>query len=345
MKPQMNKLIVVLFIISMCACGDIAQQVSSDYHNNDGRLDVMSGGVRMIPIETPNGTFKVWTKRTGNNPTIKVLLLHGGPGITHEYFEACDSYFPGAEIEYYYYDQLESHYSEKPNDTSLWNIPHFVEEVEQVRVALGLDSTNFYLYGNSWGGILGIEYALKYQENLKGLIVANMVSSIPHYNQYANEVLAPQLPADVLKEIKELEAVKDYLNPRYGELLTQHYYTAHLLRKPLDEWPDGVNRAMEHINYPLYLAMQGPSEFGIVGDAKLRNWDRSQDLKRIKVPTLVIGARYDTMDPEHMEWMSNEFPNGEYLYCANGSHLAMYDDQEVFFDGLISWINKIDIAK
>jgi proline iminopeptidase len=91
--------------------------------------------------------------------------------------------------------------------------------------------------------------------------------------------------------------------------------------------------------------MQGPSEFGIVGDAKLRNWDRSQDLKRIKVPTLVIGARYDTMDPEHMEWMSREFPNGEYLYCANGSHLAMYDDQEVFFDGLIRWINKIDTSK
>ncbi len=91
--------------------------------------------------------------------------------------------------------------------------------------------------------------------------------------------------------------------------------------------------------------MNGPSEFGIVGDAKLRNWDRSQDLKRINVPTLVIGARYDTMDPEHMEWMSKEFSNGEYLYCANGSHLAMYDDQEVFFEGLISWINKIDIAE
>ena len=341
----MKKLVLLVFIVGIIACQQSPKEVNSVYHDNSGRSDLLSGGVQMIPINTPNGEFKVWTKRTGNNPTIKVLLLHGGPGITHEYFEACDSYFPGAEIEYYYYDQLGSHYSEKPNDTSLWNIPHFVEEVEQVRVALGLDSTNFYLYGNSWGGILGIEYALKYQENLKGLVVANMVSSIPHYNKYAKEVLAPQLPKDVLKEIKELEAVKDYLNPRYGELLMQHYYTAHLLRKPLNQWPDGVNRAFEHINYPLYLAMQGPSEFGIVGDAKLRNWDRSQDLKRIKVPTLVIGARYDTMDPEYMEWMSREFPNGEYLYCANGSHLAMYDDQEVFFEGLISWINKIDIAK
>jgi len=95
-------------------------------------------------------------------------------------------------------------------------------------------------------------------------------------------------------------------------LLNKHYYTAHILRLPLDQWPDGVNRAFEHINYPLYLNIQGPSEFGIVGDAKLQGWDRSSDLPKIKVPTLVIGAKYDTMDPAHMEWMSTQFPNGEY---------------------------------
>jgi proline iminopeptidase len=111
---------------------------------------------------------------------------------------------------------------------------------------------------------------------------------------------------------------------------------------PLDKWPDGVNRAFEHINYPLYLDIQGPSEFGIVGDAKLQGWDRSGDLPKIKVPTLVIGAKYDTMDPEHMEWMSTQFPAGEYLYCPNGSHLAMYDDQEIFFNGLIKWIKEVD---
>jgi proline iminopeptidase len=333
---------LLIFTILLAACSNNTDTKKSTYHDNAGRADALSGGVRMIPISTPSGTFKVWTKRTGNNPTKKVLLLHGGPGITHEYFEGCDSYFPDAEIEYYYYDQLESHYSDKPNDTSLWNIEHYVEEVEQVRQALGLDSTNFYLSGNSWGGILGIEYALKYQQHIKGLIVANMVSSIPHYNKYADEVLGPQLPPEVLKEIKELEANKDYLNPRYGELLNEHYYTAHILRMPLDEWPDGVNRAFAHMNYPLYLDIQGPSEFGIVGDAKLQGWDRSMDLKKIKVPTLVIGAKYDTMDPEHMEWMSGQFPNGEYLYCANGSHLAMYDDQEIFFEGLIRFINEVD---
>ena len=115
------------------------------YFDNSGRDDVRSGGVKMIPITTPKGTFTVWTKRIGNNPTARVLLLHGGPAATHEYMEAFDSYLPGASIEYYYYDQLGSSYSDQPNDPSLWDLPRFVEEVEQVRSALGLDSKNFYL--------------------------------------------------------------------------------------------------------------------------------------------------------------------------------------------------------
>ena len=114
---------------------------SSDYFDNTGRDDVLSGGVRMIPIDTPKGTFNVWTKRVGNAPTMKLLLLHGGPGATHEYFEAFDSFLPAAGIEYYYYDQLGSAYSDQPDDPDLWTLPRFVEEVEQVRQALGLDPT------------------------------------------------------------------------------------------------------------------------------------------------------------------------------------------------------------
>ena len=154
------------------------------YLDNSGRDDVLTGGVKMIPISTPKGTFKVWTKRTGNNPTVKVLLLHGGPGATHEYMEAFDSYFPPASIEYYYYDQLGSAFSDQPDDPSLWDLARFVEEVEQVRTALRLDRDNFYLLGQSWGGLLAIEYALKYQEHLKGLVVSNMMASIPQYNDY-----------------------------------------------------------------------------------------------------------------------------------------------------------------
>jgi proline iminopeptidase len=84
--------------------------------------------------------------------------------------------------------------------------------------------------------------------------------------------------------------------------------------------------------------MQGPSEFGISG--RLEKWDVSKELSSILVPTLVIGAQHDTMDPEHMKWMSTQFKNGSYLYCENGSHMAMYDDQETYFKGLIDYLNK-----
>src|ERR1700687_1253128 len=117
----------------------------TSYLDSSSRSDRLSGGVRIIPITTAHGTFKVWTKRVGNNPRIKVLLLHGGPGATHEYFEAADSYLPAAGVEYYYYDQLGSFYSDQPKDSSLWRTDRFVEEVEQVRKALGMDSTNFFL--------------------------------------------------------------------------------------------------------------------------------------------------------------------------------------------------------
>lgn len=314
----------------------------SGYFDNTGRDDVLTGGIKMIPVSTPAGSFKVWTKRVGNNPRIKVLLLHGGPGATHELFVPCDSFLPAAGIEYYYYDQLGSYYSDQPDDGSLWEVDRFVDEVEQVRQALALDRTNFYLLGQSWGGILAIEYALAHQESLKGLIVSNMMASAPEYGRYAQEVLAPQLDPEVLAEIRDIEAREDFENPRYEELLMAHHYTEHVLRMPLDEWPEPVNRTFKHINHGIYVPMQGPSELGVRG--KLANWDRTADLHRIAVPTLTIGATHDTMDPRHMEWMAGQVQHGSYLHCPNGSHLAQFDDQETYFEGLIRFIEQVDRA-
>jgi proline iminopeptidase len=305
---------------------------------NYGDTGVRSAGIRMIPIKTDVGTFKVWTKRFGNNPRIKVLLLHGGPAMTHEYMECFESFFPQEGFEFYEYDQLGSYYSDQPADSSLWTTARFVEEVEQVRQAIGATKDNFYVLGNSWGGILAMEYALKYQSNLKGLIVANMMASCPEYGRYANEVLAKQFGPAVLAEIKSLEAKGDVANPRYMELLIPHFYKKHLCR--LEEWPDGFNRTMKHVNGTIYTIMQGPSEFGIAG--RLANWDVRDRLKEIKVPTLMIGAEHDTMDPKAMEAQSKLVQKGHYLYCPNGSHLAMWDDQKVFMTGVIDFIKKVD---
>lgn len=330
-----------LFVISGCSQlekkGKGPEMPVSEYFNY-GENGVRSAGIRMIPIQTPAGTFKVWTKRFGNNPRIKILLLHGGPAMTHEYMECFESFFPREGFEFYEYDQLGSYYSDQPTDSSLWTTARFVEEVEQVRKAIGADKDNFYLLGNSWGGILAMEYALKYQDNLKGLLVANMMASCPEYGRYAEEVLAKQMDTAVLREVKALEAKGDFANPRYMELLIPNFYKQHLCR--LEEWPDGFNRAMKHANGTIYTLMQGPSEFGISG--RLANWDVKARLKELHVPTLMIGAKFDTMDPKAMEEQSKLVQHGRYLYCPNGSHLAMWDDQQVFMDGVIRFIKDVD---
>ena len=311
-----------------------------EYLDNTGRSDRLSGGVRKIPITTAHGTFNVWTKRTGNNPRIKLLLLHGGPGATHEYFEACDGYLPAEGIEYYYYDQLGSAYSDQPDIDSLWEIPRFVDEVEQVRCALGLDASNFYLLGHSWGGILAIEYALAHQQHLKGLIISNMMASIPAYNAYAERVLMPAIDPVALARIKQLEAEQRYEHPDYMALLMAPHYADHVCRLPISAWPDPVDRAFAHLNPKVYIPMQGPSELGASG--KLAGWDRMADLPRIGVPTLTIGAQHDTMDPAHMAAMANALPRGRYLDCPDGSHMAMYDDQVRYFAGLVRFLHDAD---
>jgi proline iminopeptidase len=309
----------------------------SEYFNY-GDSGVQMAGIKMIPVKTSAGEFKVWTKRYGNNPRIKVLLLHGGPAATHQYMECFQSFFPKEGIEFYEYDQLGCGNSDKPADTSLWIIDRFVEEVEQVRQVIGADRNNFYILGNSWGGILGMQYALKYQDNMKGLIVANMMASCPEYGRYAQEVLAKQMDQAVLAEIQALEAKGDTKNPRYMELLGPNFYNEHICR--LKEWPEPVSRAFSNINQAIYVQMQGPSEFGIGGN--LANWDIKNRLKEIKIPTLMIGAKHDTMDPKAMEEQSKLVQKGRYLYCPNGSHLAMWDDQEVFMGGVIKFIRDVD---
>jgi proline iminopeptidase len=311
------------------------------YLDYSGRDDVLGGGARRIPVDTPKGTFHVWVKRIGNNPRLRVLLLHGGPGSTHEYLEACDSFLPAAEVEYYYYDQLGSGFSDQPDDPSLWELDRFVDEVEQVRQALGLDRDSFVLYGQSWGGILGIEYALAHQQHLRALVISNMMASVPAYNAYAEQVLMPVMDQAKLAEIKALEAAGKIEDPRYMELLTEQHYVHHVLRLPPADWPDPVQRGFAHINPAIYVSMQGPSELGISADAKLAHWDRFADLASIEVPALVIGARHDTMDPAHMERMAAALPQGRYLYCPDGSHLAMYDDQRVYFTGLVDFLHTV----
>jgi len=333
---NLNRIILLFTLTLLISCKEERKVATDQSYFKSNETGLKTGGIKIIPIETPKGKFNIWTKTIGNNPKIKVLLLNGGPGGTHECFESFESFFPAEGIEFIYYDQLGCGNSDNPKDETMWDLARFVEEVEQVRIALHLDKDNFYLLGHSWGGILAMQYALKYQQNLKGLIISNMMSSCPDYGKYADNVLAKQMSPAVLAEVRSIEAKKDFGNPRYMELLIPNFYEKHILRAPYAAWPDPILRMFSKLNQSLYVTMQGPSEFGIAGN--LEKWDVKSQLITLKVPTLTIGAKYDTMDPEHMKWMSKEVQNGSFLYCPNGSHCALYDDQEIYMTGLTKFI-------
>ncbi len=291
-------------------------------------VGIKVAGIKMVPVM--GGRHKVWTKRMGEGP-LKVLLLHGGPGFTHQYLEAMESFLPQAGIEMYYYDQLGCGNSDKPDDPGLWTRERYREEVEEVRVGLGLE--DFVLYGQSWGGMLSIEYALKYQRHLRGLVISNMTAGIQAYLgrlEYLKGLLGPESR----ERLEILDAARDYDNPEYERIMMEELYPQVICRtKP---WPEPVTRAFRDANLAIYNEMQGKSEFVVTGNFKdWESWDRLQE---ITVKTLTIGAAHDTMDPEDLKKMAEMVADGTSLICPNGSHLAMWDDQAVYFEGLLKFL-------
>ncbi|MCB9235897.1 MAG: proline iminopeptidase-family hydrolase [Bacteroidia bacterium] len=329
--------LILLTLLGLSACQKPCSEMivpTCDYNNWKSPGPVQMAGVQMIEVEKG---YKVWTKRFGNSP-IKVLLLHGGPAGTHEYMECFQSFFPQACIEFYEYDQLGSYYSDAAagEDMSFWTVERFVEEVETVRKALGLDKDNFFLLGQSWGGILAMEYALKYQDNLKGLIISNMTADFHKYAAYNAKVRATLRPS-LIDSLEMYEKADRYHDQEYQDLVFNEFYKFHVCR--LKDWPEPVTRSFGHFNMPVYEYMQGPSEF--VPGGILKDWTVWDRLKEIRVPTLTVGAKYDTMNPEEMKEMSELVQDGQYLYCPNGSHLAQWDDQEVYMDGVVKFIKGV----
>lgn len=295
------------------------------------RGKIEAGSVRLVQVDRK---YNVWTKRIGDG-AIRMLTLHGGPGLTHEYLECFEGFLPKEGIEFYYYDQLGSGYSDQPRDESLWNVGRFRDEVEQVRVALGLD--DFYLYGHSWGGLLGIEYALKYQRHLRALIISNMTASQGSYEKYLNK-LRQKLPLGTRKILEEYESKEEYDAPGYQEAMHRHFYLKHMCR--LEPWPEPFVRALQHENSEVFGVIHGPNEFVATGTAK--DWDRWDDLQFIKVPTLLVVGRYDTMSVQDVHKMGRLIPNSRVVICRNGSHLCMYDDQQAYFHGLLKFIKCVE---
>ena len=297
-------------------------------------VEIKTGGIRLVQVD---GKYNVWTKKIGNSST-KMLTLHGGPGATHEYFECFEDFLPQAGIEFYYYDQLGSAYSDQPKDKSLWTVERFREEVEQVRASLGLDG--FYLYGQSWGGMLGIEYALKYQRHLKALIVSNMTASIASYVKYVNK-LRQKFPVKIRETLKKYETKGEYDAPEYQEVVFKKLYTKHFCR--LDPWPDPIMRMFKHLNTEVYNTVNGPNEFVVTGTYK--EWDRWKEIRAIKVPTLLIVGRHDTMSVEDIQEMGKRISNSRVAICEKGAHFSMYDDQQTYFHELLRFVRDVETGR
>jgi proline iminopeptidase len=327
------------FLLAACGSADGREDGAppASYFDNRGHPDAWSGGVRKITIATPKGPHQLWIKRVGNNPKLKLLLLTGGPGFSHAYMQVMDSFLPAEGVEYYYYDQLETGDSDRPDDPDLWTLARYVDEVDQVRRAIGGTRDNFCLLGHSWGGMLAMEYALAHQDQMKCLVISNMMASIPAYNAYARTVLEPKMDQSALKRILAMEESGKTEEPAYMETLVPHWYEQHILRRPFAQWPEPFVRDFSKMNRRFYVTMQGPSEMGASG--RLVNWDRFADLKQIAVPTLVISGRHDTMDPAYMAAMARQLPQGE-LAATDGGHMAMYDDQPTYFAKLTAFLRK-----
>ena len=333
------KNVILLFIFLVLACSDQKKGSSADTTKNEDGVpqytEVKSGGVKMISV---SGKYQVWTKKIGSG-AIKVLLLHGGPGFTHDYFECFEDFLPQAGIEFYYYDQLGVGNSDIPLDTSLWNLPRYVEEVEQVRQGLGLE--NFYLLGHSWGGMLAMEYLQKYQGHVKAAVLSNMVAGIKSYVAYSAKLKQDLFTPAEIKRYDSLDKLQLYDSPEYQNLLMGKLYGSVVCR--LDPWPEPLMRAFKKANISIYIQMQGVDEFHVTGNFK--NWEMWDRLPSIKVPTLVLGGEKDEMNPEDMRKEGKLIPNSRTYLCPNGSHLSMYDDQQNYFNNLISFLKDVEENK
>ncbi|HKR62655.1 MAG TPA: proline iminopeptidase-family hydrolase [Thermoanaerobaculia bacterium] len=294
---------------------------------------VKTGGSKMIPID--GGKYNVWTKAVGDG-SIKMLTLHGGPGFPHDYLECFEDFLPKQGMRFYYYDQLGVGNSDNPDDPSLWTIDRYREEVEQVRAGLGLDK--FVLYGHSWGGMLGIEYALAHQDHLKALILSDMTAGIGAYEKYAATLLA-ELSEEDRKTLAKYEAEGNYDAPEYMNIMMGKVYAQHVLRM---EWPEPVNRAFRKFNTKIYNTLQGPNEFVITGNFK--NWERWDDLPKIKVPTLIIAGVHGTMNPADIERMGKLIPHSR-VVITQGSHLEMYDAQEEYFRAVVKFLKDVEAGR
>jgi proline-specific peptidase len=282
-------------------------------------------------IDVPGG--RVWYRSVGEGGP-PLLCLHGGPGFTHYYLESLEALADRRQV--IFYDQLGCGNADRPDDVSLWTVDRFVEELAQVRAALGLD--DLHLFGSSWGGMLAMQYVLDRQPRLRSLILCGSPASMIRWVSDCDELLAAE-PEDVRKVIRQHEADGFTACPEYQAAILG-FYREHVCR--LRPWPAGFERSFAEAGYQVYNTMNGPSEFTVTGTMK--TWDIMDRLVEINIPALLVGGRYDECTPGHLAEMHGRFPNSQLEIIEDASHLCFAEQPEIFTALVNDFLGRQDAA-
>jgi len=280
---------------------------------------------------------ETWYRIVGDGEApgkLPLLLLHGGPGAPHDYLEPLERVAETGRRAIFY-DQVGCGNSSR-TDESMWNVETFLEELVVVREALGLDRT--HLFGSSWGGMLAMEYALTQPPGLASLTLSSSPASIPLWEEETGR-LRRELPADVRRVLDEHEAAGTTDSPEYEEAMME-FYKRHVIR--VDPMPDGVARTFAALgeNPDVYMHMQGPNEFVIVGT--LKDWDISSRLGMIAAPTLITSGRHDECTPMQAEIVHSGIPGSEWVVFEDSSHMQFAEEPERYLQVLDDFLTRVE---
>ena len=292
----------------------------------------LNSGVVEGYITVPGG--QVWYRIVGSGDSIPILTLHGGPGAGHDYLESLEVLASNSRS-VVFYDQLGCGNSDQPIDRSLWQIERFLAEISAVRQALGLE--RIHLFGQSWGGWLAIEYMLTKPPGVVSLILANTSASV---SEYIHEVerLKSELPSEIFVAMQRYEAENDFHNPQY-EAAVIEFYKQHLCR--LDPWPDSLMRTLKIVEgNPVYETMWGPNELMVTGN--LKDWDRTDSLSEIKVPTLITVGRHDATTPNCAETIHQGIIGSEVHVFEKSGHTAHLEEPDVYMRVISAFVERVE---
>lgn len=285
--------------------------------------------------------LNVWYRIVGDREgpgRLPLICLHGGPGATHDYFAPLENLVhTGRRV--ILYDQLGWGNSEHVNDPSLWNVDLFVEEVGVVCRALGLERV--HVLGHSWGGMLAMEYALRQPNGLASLILADTTASVPQMIAETSRLIS-ELPSEVQQAIQKHESQGTTDSPEYEAacwLFSSRHAGGHIQPKP--QW---VEEAFEKLDdNEVYLKMWGPSEFCATG--LLRDWDITDRLAEIRVPTLVLAGRFDEATPALAETIHRGIPGSERVIFEESAHFPHIEETERYLEVVSDFLGRVETLR